>query len=190
LITGIIASSFPILITYSMLGLLKLNQTHSYSYGRNTVVFPGVFILFSVSLLAFSFKTNLFLLIYFLLLFNVFIYSIVGYIYGKFRGKAILSWRNEKSRSLGWDFCYSIPSIILLAFIGNWMPIEQLKYQEKVLVGYVIAQENEALIFLEDSNRKITHLKADQVISRSLCKQSQFSVLRGINTSQSKYPKC
>jgi hypothetical protein len=143
-----------------------------------------------VSLLAFSFKTNLFLLIYFLLLFNVFIYSFVGYIYGKFRGKTILSWRNEKSSSLGWDFWYSIPSIILLAFIGNWLPIEQLKYQEKVLVGYVIAQENEELVFLEDSNRKITYLKVDKVISRSLCERSQFSILRGVNTSQGKYPKC
>jgi hypothetical protein len=87
LVTGVMASSFPILITYSILGLLKLNQTHSYSYGRRAIVLPAFFILLSVSFLAFSFKTNLFLLIYFLILFNLFIYSIAGFLYRKFTRK-------------------------------------------------------------------------------------------------------
>jgi hypothetical protein len=190
LVTGVMASSFPILITYSILGLLKLNQTHSYSYGRRMIVFPAVFILISVSFLAFSFRTNLFLSIYFLILFNLFIYSITGFSYRKFAKKKILGWRNEKNRSLGMDFWYGIPSIILLAFIGNWLPIEQLNYQEKVLVGYVISQENGEVVFLEDSNRKITYLKAERITSRSLCERRQFSLLSSFNTSQGKYPTC
>lgn len=190
LVTSVMASSFPILITYSILGLLKLNQTHSYSYGRRAVVLPAVFILLSVSFLAFSFKTNLFLLIYFLILFNLFIYSITGFLYRKFTRKKVLSWRNERSRSLGMDFWYVIPSIILLALIGNWLPIEKLNYQEKVLVGYVISQENGEVVFLEDSKRKITYLKPEQITSRSLCERSESSIFIGFNISQGRYPTC
>ena len=190
LVTGVMASSFPILIAYSILGMLKLSQTHSYSYGRRVIVLPTVFILVSVSFLAFSFKTNQFLLIYFLILFNLFIYSINELLYRKFTRKKVLSWRNEKSRYLGMDFWYVIPSIILLAFIGNWLPIEKLNYQEKVLVGYVISQENGEVVFLEDSKRKITYLKAEKITSRSLCEKSESSIFLGLNISQGRYPTC
>lgn len=51
LLTGVLATSFPILIVYSVIGLLKLNQTHSYTFGRSMYVFPTIIILFPISLI-------------------------------------------------------------------------------------------------------------------------------------------
>jgi hypothetical protein len=54
----------------------------------------------------------------------------------------------------------------------------------------VISQENGEVVFLEDSKRKITYLKPEQITSRSLCERSESLMFIGFSTSQGRYPTC
>ena len=190
LITGVLATSFPILIIYSIIGLLKLHQISPESIGRIYFVFPAVYLLLVIALMAFSIRTNLLLLVFLLILVELFVYSFVGLIYRKFKKKDKLSWRSDKSRDLGKDFLYGIPSIVLLIFLGNWLPIEQIELEDRNLVGYVINQNNKEIVVLRENDRKIIFLNATDLVSRTLCEKNKGGVFDGFNVTNGKYPKC
>lgn len=190
LLTGVLATSFPILIVYSVIGLLKLNQTHSYTFGRSMYVFPTIIILFPISLIGFTFKTTVTILVSILVLSEIYIYSLIGLVKRKINKSKILSWRNQHSSSLGKDFWYGLPSIALILLVGNWLPTEQIEFQNRSITGYVVSEENGQFIVLEEKHRKIVYLKSSDLLSRSLCDKTASKFFLGFNNVSGRYPKC
>jgi hypothetical protein len=190
LLTGVLATSFPMLIVYSVIGLLKLNQTHSYTFGRSVYVFPIIIILFPISLIGFNLRTTITILVLILVLSEIYIYSIIGLIKRKISKSKILSWRNQHSSSLGKDFWYGIPSIALILLVGNWLPTEQIEFQNRSITGFVISEENGQIIVLEEKHRKIVYLKSSELLSRSLCDTTASKFFLGFNNPSGRYPQC
>jgi hypothetical protein len=190
LLTGILATSFPIFIIYFIIGLLKLNQTHSNSIGRLIIVLPSIFFLSLIALISFSPKTFLFLLLVIFVLSELFVYSLLGLLWRKWKKNKVLLWRNEFIHSHGKDFWYSLPSIALILLAGNWLPVEQLEIENQNISGYVISEEYNRFIILEEKSRKIVFIKTSDLISRTLCEKKKSPIVNLLNSTDGKYPTC
>jgi hypothetical protein len=86
--------------------------------------------------------------------------------------------------------------LLLSSFALNdrpWMPAEELVLEDgRVVVGYVVAVDDDDIVLLRESDRALTRLSSDQVEGRKFCTlgTTRPPVIGLLMGPQANYPKC